>query len=57
MKNLFLKKIIQIIFSENFFCINIENADACAVVIKKTRKFEKTTIEYQRNRLKNVPRI
>jgi hypothetical protein len=42
LRNLFFKN-IQKIFSEKFFCINIENADSRAVVIKKKkeRKFEK----------------
>jgi len=42
-----LFKNIQKIFSEKFFCINIENADARAVVIKKKENL-KNAIEYQK---------
>jgi len=38
LRNLFFFKNIQKIFSEKFFCINIENADARAVVIKKKKR-------------------
>jgi len=51
MKNLFFIKIIKMIFSEKIFCINIENADAYAVVIK--RKNLKKLL----SNMKNVPRI